>query len=847
MKSNFLKLCILLICNLAYHTISVAQNIETPSICYLKHSSNNILIKGTENRAILESPEKSEGQTLRFVPDNDGWYTITTADGTYCLTLSGQWNTYFTTDNGSDNAKYTIEPVNHNFIRIKCKANNKYLGVDDIVPGAYVYSDKSGTDSRHHWYLTTDAYAVPPTDTLTYIINPEATRQLFKGWGVSLCWWANMCGKWSDEKIDEIVDWLVSPDGLNFSFFRYNIGGGDDPQNRNCTPHHMGSGKGLRAEMEGFKDSSEGDYIWSRDAAQRKIMLKIKEKRPDAVFEAFSNSCPYYMTYSGCCAGNTDAGKDNLKPEYYEEFAHYLVDVCKHYKDEYGIEFRTLEPFNEPMTSYWGANGGQEGCHFDYSSQIAFLKVLAPILKESGLNTIIAASDETSVAQSVSGFEAYREAGILDLVGQWNVHTYSADQPSRCNLSALCKDSNIPLWMSEVGAGGSGLAGNLSLAQKLMNDIRYMMPEVWTDWQYIEEGNDQWCLVQGEFEAQNYWKVKNYSVRQHFSKYIKAGYTFLTSLNDQTLAARNAAGDTLVIVAINTESLPVCHQADLSFYKNTGSDITCLLTTQEQDLAPYNDYTLNNGLLSYTLPGLSIATFIIPVTAAEPSSPKLETGKPYVIVPRAAGNMTLQAENGNVTISGNKNLASQQWILTETNGLYTLSNENNEIITSQQPTYYLTSKTESGANQQFRIEPIDDVFYKIMTEDESKVFDLEGNKITDGTRVGLWEYGDSPAAFHRQWQFIRLPDDLIPDAVHHTGNDNSDSAPVIIKSSTGYLHIIQKEEQNGQLIIYSANGNTIYQRLLTDTTTDIPLKQGIYIICYKLQDAQYSKLVSITD
>ena len=57
-------------------------------------------------------------------------------------------------------------------------------------------------------------------------------------------------------------------------------------------------------------------------------MLKIKEKRPDAIFEAFSNSCPYYMTYSGCCAGHTDASADNLKPEYYEAFAHYLVDVC---------------------------------------------------------------------------------------------------------------------------------------------------------------------------------------------------------------------------------------------------------------------------------------------------------------------------------------------------------------------------------------------------------------------------------------------------------------------------------------------------------------------------------------
>ena len=42
--------------------------------------------------------------------------------------------------------------------------------------------------------------------------------------------------------------------------------------------------------------------------------------------------------------GQRRSRKDNLKPEYYEEFAHYLVDVCKHYKEEYGIEFRTLDP-----------------------------------------------------------------------------------------------------------------------------------------------------------------------------------------------------------------------------------------------------------------------------------------------------------------------------------------------------------------------------------------------------------------------------------------------------------------------------------------------------------------------
>jgi len=32
-------------------------------------------------------------------------------------------------------------------------------------------------------------------------------------------------------------------------------------------------------------------------------MMKIKEKRPDAIFEAFSNYAPYGMTYNDCPTG----------------------------------------------------------------------------------------------------------------------------------------------------------------------------------------------------------------------------------------------------------------------------------------------------------------------------------------------------------------------------------------------------------------------------------------------------------------------------------------------------------------------------------------------------------------
>ncbi|MCF0196985.1 MAG: hypothetical protein HUK03_07135, partial [Bacteroidaceae bacterium] len=408
---------------------------------------------------------------------------------------------------------------------------------------------------RFKWMAILCLMAVTPsaaqTTTIEGTISPLSRRQTTEGWGVSLCWWANVCGTWDDRKVDQLVTWLVSPTGLNYNIFRYNIGGGDDPENRHCTPHHMGNGKGLRAEMEGFKDSTDDTYHWERDEAQRKLLLKIKEKRPDAIFEAFSNTPPYYMTYSGCCAGNTTAKSDNLRKDAYEEFAQYLVDVCVHYRDEYGIEFRTLEPFNEPETDYWGANGGQEGCHFDFTSQTAFLKVLHPILQASGLRTVIAASDETAVSAGVKGFQQYKKDGVMDMVGQWNVHTYWATVSDRKQLATLAQREGKRLWMSESGDGGSGISGNLAMAQRLIDDVRYLMPDAWLDWQYVEEGNDQWCLVQASFANATYQRVKNYYVRQQFSRFIPKGYTFVDNTCTQCLSAINPGKDTLVTVLLN--------------------------------------------------------------------------------------------------------------------------------------------------------------------------------------------------------------------------------------------------------------------------------------------------------
>ncbi|MBQ0073034.1 MAG: glycoside hydrolase [Prevotella sp.] len=450
--------------------------------------------------------------------------------------------------------------------------------------------------------------ATAESNARSIVIDTERRAQTFEGWGVSLCWWANMCGKWDEEKVDEIVDWLTSPEGLNYNIFRYNIGGGDDPQWRHCTPHHMAKGKGERAEMEGFKDGPDCDYDWSRDEGQRRIMLKIKEKRPDAIFEAFSNSPPYWMTYSGCVGGNIPANSDNLRPEYYEAFAHYLVDVCKHYKEAYGIEFRTLEPFNEPVTNYWNTSGSQEGCYFSTESQIAFLKVLKPVLDASGLGTVISASDETSVEQSVKDFKAYANDGTaLDIVSQWNTHTYHATDDARREISELARKHGKRLWMSEVGDGGRGIFGNLKVAKKLIDDIRHIKPVAWVDWQYIEEFNDQWCLVTGHFKSQRYHKIKNYYVRQQFSRFLTAGCTFIETENDETLAALSQDNN-LVIVMLNKGREAVTREIRIKGKKEAVRHeiIKAYRTSINEDLTP-----VSSDGLTFSLPAHSVTTVIM--------------------------------------------------------------------------------------------------------------------------------------------------------------------------------------------------------------------------------------------
>lgn len=822
---------------------------------YIRHYSGMFLCEGADGKAQLQR----ESMTVKYYMTRAfrEYYNIIKVDGETrkYLTLSGESEMVFAEDNTAQNSQFAIVKGEGGYSLLKCRGNGKYLGVDETRAGSAVKGDKNGESSKHLWYISEVASEEPDVDVVSYLLNPEAVRQVHEGWGVSLAWWANMCGRWSDDKIDRIIDWLVSPTGLNYSLFRYNIGGGDDPLHRNCDAGHFASGKGVRADMEGFKDSSDGDYIWSRDEGQRKIMLKIKEKRPDAIFEAFSNSAPYYMTYSGCSAGNDNAWHDNLKPEYYEEFAHYLVDVCKHYKDEYGIEFRTLEPFNEPYTDYWGRNGGQEGCHFDYTSQVAFLKVIYPILKESGLNTVLSASDECVVDSSLGGFEAYRDAGVLDMVGQWNTHTYNANNRNRTRLNALVHGAGKRLWMSETGSGGDGIKGNLDMVGRLMDDVRYLECEGWHDWQYIEEWNDQWCMVKANFANQSYERVKNYYVRQQITRFIKPGYRFVATPCDKTLAAVNQRGDTLVLVAMNNGSARKRHECRLMNCEASANPLVYMTTASGSMVKSAGE--IKDGMLSFTLPDLSIATFIIPLKEREVAGAELRDGACYMIQPQYNHAVALTARDGSVVIddvayvrdvqaADGKSLSpvadSQTWRLTDDGcGSYILRNNSGGTLYGNAG-YYLNVAVEelpADANPCFDFGRVDHFSYRIELAGEGRALDLENGKSDAGTSVGVWEYGDDYSQCHRNWQLIPL------EMLAESASVDAIGLPTVeMTAGHNMLTVTSAAGCRGNVTVYALSG-MIRASVDYEESVTIPLATGYYAVKVTTGDGVVSRVVRV--
>ena len=413
------------------------------------------------------------------------------------------------------------------------------------------------------------------------------------------------------------------------------------------------------------------NYDWDADKRQVNILKAAiaanKASGSDFIAEAFSNSPPYFMTYSGCSSGNVDASQDNLRKNSYHAFASYMADVIVHWANE-GIYFQSTTPMNEPYTSYWGANSAkQEGCHFDLGdSESDIIVALHDELERQAAamepgaartaveNIIFSGTDETNIDTQIDAYKALSDEA-KNVITRIDTHTYSGSK--RTELSALAEAEGKNLWMSEIdGASKAGInagemAPALGFAQRIINDVSNLRCSAWIMWNAVDlnvDANNEfdvdtleelktttndageimfdpanqgyWGLGVGDHNNQEIILTKKYEAYGQFSRYIRPGYTIIGSNSSNMLAAYDSEGKQAVIVAVNTLGEDKTWEFDLSRFKAMGREITAIRTSGTmEDGEKWQDVTAGDNIaadtanrkFTATMKANSITTYIV--------------------------------------------------------------------------------------------------------------------------------------------------------------------------------------------------------------------------------------------
>ncbi|MFF3379603.1 beta-1,6-galactanase [Streptomyces sp. NPDC002680] len=393
----------------------------------------------------------------------------------------------------------------------------------------------------------------------TISVTPGTTYGTWEGWGTSLAWWANVFGA-----RDDFADLFfttksvtyngTSLPGLGLNIARYNLGA--------CSWNSV-NGESMVAsanipsykQIEGYwqdwnnEDPTSSAWDWTADATQRAALTKAVAR--GATTELFANSPMWWMCSNHNPSGASGGG-NNLQTWNYRQHASHLAAVALYAKNNWGVNFATVDPFNEPSASWWTATGTQEGCHMDASVQAAVLPYMRSELNARGLTGVkISASDETNYDTARSTWAAFGSS-TKALVNQVNVHGYQGSGGRRDLLySDVVTTSGKKLWNSETGDGD---ATGLTLASNLCYDFRWLHPTAWVYWQVMDPTAGWAMIAYNPSTLQPTTVQTKHYVMAQFSRHIRPGMTILDTGVSYAVAAYDASAKRLVIVAVNTST-----------------------------------------------------------------------------------------------------------------------------------------------------------------------------------------------------------------------------------------------------------------------------------------------------
>lgn len=450
----------------------------------------------------------------------------------------------------------------------------------------------------------------------TLSIDPTSNWGIWEGWGVSLAWWAKAFGNRDDlanvffTRNNQVINGQNLP-GLGFNIARYNAGACSTNTYNGSSMVVSSSIKPSR-QVDGYwldwasTDPASSSWNWNVDANQRAMLQKAKANGAN-IFELFSNSPMWWMCLNHNPSGS--GSSDNLQSWNYQNHAVYLANIAQHAQQNWGIQFQSVEAFNEP-SSGWGPTGTQEGCHFAVSTMATVIGYLNTELAQRGLSSFVSASDETSYDLAISTWQGLGSSA-QNAVKRVNVHGYQGGGGRRDTLYSLVSQAGKRLWNSEYGdADGSGK----SMYTNLLLDFTWLHPTAWVYWQAIDGSG--WGLIVGDNDQLTLSSANTkYFVLAQLTRHIRPGMQILTTPDGNTAVAYDSGSQKLVIVSANWGSAQTI-TFDLTRAKTAGSNGATVprwstQTSGGDQYKSYSDTKINNGKFSVPFSTGQVQTFEI--------------------------------------------------------------------------------------------------------------------------------------------------------------------------------------------------------------------------------------------
>ncbi|WP_329291545.1 beta-1,6-galactanase [Streptomyces pseudovenezuelae] len=403
----------------------------------------------------------------------------------------------------------------------------------------------------------------------TIAVSPGTSYGTWEGWGTSLAWWANVFGARDDFADIFFTTKSTSYNGttlpgLGLNIARYNLGASSW---NTVNGESMVASANIPAfkQIEGFwqdwnnENPTSSAWDWTADANQRAMLVKATSR--GATSELFANSPMWWMCSNHNPSGASGGG-NNLQTWNYRQHASHLAATALYAKNNWGVNFATVDAFNEPSSSWWTATGTQEGCHMDASVQSAVLPYLRSELNNRGLTGVkISASDETSYDLARTTWNSFSST-TKGYVNRVNVHGYQGSDGRRDLLyTDVVTTAGKALWNSETGDGdGTGY----TTAFNLLYDFRWLHPTAWVYWQVMDP-TAGWGVIKYDAGTLQAGAIETkYYVLAQFSRHIRPGMKIIDTGVSNAVAAYDSSAKRLVIVALNTSTSAQTLTFDLS-------------------------------------------------------------------------------------------------------------------------------------------------------------------------------------------------------------------------------------------------------------------------------------------